>query len=640
MRSYRKDIDGLRALAVLPITFFHAGIPGFSGGFIGVDVFFVISGFLITAIIARDLSARRFSYADFYERRIRRIFPALAGMLLFSLAAAYFLLLPSELPDFGASVVGTVVFVSNFVFYKQSGYFDGAADEKPLLHTWSLGIEEQFYIIFPVLLFLILRFAPRYARQVIALCAGLSLAACIYITPIGGSAAFYLIPTRAWELLAGSLIALGAVPKIAPAFWRAALSGAGIALIIAAIVLFNSETRFPGTAALLPVAGSALVIAYGEGTATARLLSLRPLTFIGLISYSLYLWHWPLIVFGRDLGLLDGRIGPAIAIVLLSIAAGYLSYRFVETPFRNRSLFSRQRIYRLATVGAAILLGWGFSYQYSNGLRSRFSPQLLAFDDGQYDFSSKREACLSVTGTADPARACVFGGKTATKALWGDSHGLELAVALGNAAHPLRSITYSSCPPALDFDQPGRPDCTAHNALVARYLIDHPEIHNVVIVAHYTAYLKVPGFQPGFVKTVDMLVGAGKSVVIIGPTPGENTRNVPRRLARSGHYLVPRSDYLERQKQVIAMLGVLQAKGAKVIWPSDYFCDAAHCRVTLDGKPILFDEHHLSMTAARYLADRIAPLIEHGDTEDALPHGVSSARGSAPAVGSRHPSME
>ncbi|QNQ10243.1 acyltransferase [Sphingomonas alpina] len=380
---------------------------------------FVISGFLITAIIARDLSARRFSYADFYERRIRRIFPALIGMLLFSLVAAYFLLLPSELPDFGASVVGTVVFVSNFVFFKQSGYFDGAADEKPLLHTWSLGIEEQFYIIFPVLLFLILRFAPRYARQIIALSAALSLAACIYITPIGGAAAFYLIPMRAWELLVGSLIALGAAPKISPVLWRAALSGAGGALIVAAIILFNSETRFPGTAALLPVAGSALVIAYGEGTATARLLSLRPLTFIGLISYSLYLWHWPLIVFGRDLGLLDGKIGPAVAIVLMSIAAGYLSYRFVETPFRNRSLFSRQRIYRLATVGAAVLLGWGFFYQYSNGLRSRFSSPILAFDDGQYDFSPRRDDCLAVIGTADPAHACVFGGESANMALWG-----------------------------------------------------------------------------------------------------------------------------------------------------------------------------------------------------------------------------
>ncbi|QNQ10244.1 hypothetical protein H3Z74_03115 [Sphingomonas alpina] len=158
-----------------------------------------------------------------------------------------------------------------------------------------------------------------------------------------------------------------------------------------------------------------------------------------------------------------------------------------------------------------------------------------------------------------------------------------------------------------------------HNDLVARYLIDHPEIHTVVIVAHYTAYLKSPGFQPGLVRATDMLVGAGKSVVIIGPTPGENTHNVPRRLARLGNDLVPKRDYLERQKQVIAMLGILQAKDVKVIWPSHYFCGVENCRVTLDGKPVLFDEHHISMTAARYLADRIAPLIEQGDAEAALP---------------------
>lgn len=606
---HRKDIDGLRALAVLPIVLFHAGIPGFSGGFVGVDIFFVISGFLVTSIIARDISAQSFSFAKFYERRIRRIFPALAGMLLCSLVAAYFIVLPSEMADFARSVIGTILFASNIVFYSQTGYFDDASEEKLLLHTWSLGVEEQFYIAFPIFLFLVIRYYPGFRLQILALCAALSLALCIYFTRVDPSAAFYLIPFRAWELLAGSLVALGAAPQVSAGRLRDLLSALGFALIVMAVWMLDSGNAFPGKAALLPVTGSALIVAYGEKTIMGRLLSIRPLVGIGLISYSLYLWHWPLVTAGRDLGLLDGRIGPAVGVVIVSIAAGYLSYRFIETPFRDRARFSQSKIFGLAAVGSVALLIAGFGYLHSDGLRGRYSSEILAFDDGRSDISPLREKCHIQIGTPNPAEACVIGGKRPDTALWGDSHGVELAYAFASPAHPIQELTYSACPPVPGIAIKSRPDCLEHNGQVARYLRASPEIRTVIIAAHYRLYMKRPGLARRFAEVVGMLQEAGKTVVIIGPPPQALVGDVPRRLARSGNFRIPVKDYQTRERKVIELLESLKEKGAWIIWPSDYFCDAMSCAVTTGGRPVLFDSHHMSLSGAKYLAARTAPQV-------------------------------
>lgn len=607
--EHRRDIDGLRAVAVLPIVLFHAGIPGFAGGYVGVDVFFVISGFLITSIIARGISAQRFSFLAFYGHRVRRIFPALAGMLLFSLVAAYFIILPSEMVDFARSLIGTIMFASNIVFYMQTGYFDDAGEEKPLLHTWSLGVEEQFYIAFPIFLFLLLRHYPRFHLPLLGLCTGLSLALCIYFTRANSSAAFYLIPFRAWELFAGSLVALGAAPQFSSGRVRELLSALGFGLIVMAILVLDRKVAFPGVAALLPVTGTALIVAYGERTMTGRLLSLWPLVGIGLISYSLYLWHWPLVTFGRDLGLLTGRIGPAIGVVLASIAVGYLSYRFIETPFRDRARFSQGKIFRLAAVASIALLIAGLGYLHSGGLRGRYSSEVLAFDDGRSDVSPWREKCHVMDGPADPTRACVLGGEQPDTALWGDSHGVEVAYAFARPAHPLRAMTYSACPPVPGISIPSRPNCREYNRLVARYLLATPEIRTVIFAAHYSLYMQRPGFARRFAELVESLREAGKTVVIIGPPPVAGVGDVPRRLARSGSFRIPVKHYEMRQRQVIDLIKALQVRGARVIWPSDHFCDAKSCTVTVGGRPILWDDHHLSLTGAKYLAARTAPLV-------------------------------
>ena len=290
---YRSDIDGLRAIAVLSVVLYHFGIGGLQGGFVGVDVFFVISGYLITGIIQSELARGEFTLARFYERRARRIFPALFVMLLVTMLAGLFVLLPSDLARLGQAATATVLFVSNALYFRQSGYFDDASDFNALLHTWSLGVEEQFYVGLPLLLMLVHRYRPQWLLRVIAACALLPFAACVLVQPILAKAVFFLSPFRAWELLLGSLVALGAAPQVRNGTLRAVLSVAALAALLGAIAFMRSGVDFPGWKAAIPVLATAVLLHLGAGGRTwvGGVLSWRPLVFVGLISYSLYLWH-------------------------------------------------------------------------------------------------------------------------------------------------------------------------------------------------------------------------------------------------------------------------------------------------------------------------------------------------------------
>lgn len=611
--KHRADIDGLRAIAVLPITFFHAGIPGFAGGFVGVDIFFVISGFLITGILVRDLEAGRFSYSDFYERRLRRIFPALIVMLAASLVAAYFLILPSEARSFGKSVIGAIVFIANIVFYREAGYFDDSAEEKPLLHTWSLGVEEQFYIVFPIILFVLMKYLPRYRGAAMMGLAAVSLGLCVALTPRNPDAAFYLIPTRAWELLAGSLLALGYGPRIAQGPVREGVALGGLALILASIFLFGSDMAFPGYVAIAPVLGSALVIGYAQGTLVERVLSIKPFVFVGLISYSLYLWHWPIIVFGNKASTGEAGIGIAIVYVAVSLIAGYLSYRFVETPFRNRSRFTRPWIFAgsLASAGTLLALtGAGLSVDLG---QRQFSRQMIMFDRAREDVSPHRVRCHPSSGLAAPEDACVLGDATATTAVWGDSHGVELAYALYRQGHAIRSMTYSSCPPMIDAEVEDVPDCAAHNRLVLNYLLNRPDIKNIVIAAYFPSVLNRPDVAAGMRTSVRRLLAAKRHVFIVAPTPHERFGDLPRRLVRNGDFSIPKWQYETRNSEIIAFLDQLKKEGATILWPADYLCARGQCPATIEGRPVLFDSHHTSQYAADFLAKRFASVIWRDD---------------------------
>ena len=381
--KYRAEIDGLRALAVLPVIFFHAGFEGFSGGFVGVDVFFVISGYLITTIIISELAEGKFSIANFYERRARRILPALFFVMAVCLPFAWLLLTPSDLKDFGQSLVAVSTFSSNILFWRQSGYFSTAAELKPLLHTWSLAVEEQYYIIFPVFLMLIWHWGLRIVLLLLVLVFGLSLGIAQWGAQNYPAAAFYLLPTRGWELSCGVFAAIylfGSNKEISY-LPNNFLSLLGLGMIWFAIVKFDESTPFPSLYALVPTVGTSLVILFAApNTLVNRLLRWRPFVAIGLISYSAYLWHQPVLAFARH------HVGDQqsdvflIGLCTLSFLLAWFSWRFVEAPFRNRVMFTRTSIFRCSAAGIVFFSSLGLTIHFTNGLEQL---KMLSYSDDE-----------------------------------------------------------------------------------------------------------------------------------------------------------------------------------------------------------------------------------------------------------------
>ncbi|HEY2110890.1 MAG TPA: acyltransferase family protein [Dongiaceae bacterium] len=440
-RPYRSDIDGLRAVAVLAVVAFHVKFSAFPGGYIGVDVFFVISGYLIGSIILEEVAAGGFSLLAFYERRVRRIFPALAVLLLLLSVPAYLYLLPNELTAYGGSVLAATFSVSNFYFLLHTGYFAAPAYHLPLLHTWSLAIEEQFYIFLPLFILLLHRLAPRLLPLLLLAATVLSFLLCLRETAVDQAAAFYLPWTRAWELLLGTLIALGLFAQPRTPLWRNIAALAGLALILGPAAAYNAATVFPGANALAPCLGAALIIAAGRAgdSWVARLLSWRPLVFIGRISYSLYLWHWPVIVFMIMSGLTPSTHQPSwlkFLAVVSSVILATLSWRYVETPFRTGPRRpSRRKLFTLAGAAAAALALLGLTGTLSQGLPGRFpahSAALAGYLD--YDWASKgyfrRGSCFLDTGLAfQPflASGCIReDAKRPSDLILGDSHAAHL----------------------------------------------------------------------------------------------------------------------------------------------------------------------------------------------------------------------
>jgi peptidoglycan/LPS O-acetylase OafA/YrhL len=377
--QYRREVDGLRALAVVPVVLFHAGFQTFSGGFVGVDVFFVISGFLITSIILGEMQAGTFTLAGFYERRARRILPALFFVMLACLPFAWFWLLPSDMKEFSDSVLAVTAFASNIFFWKTSGYFETATELKPLLHTWSLAVEEQYYLLFPLFLIAVWRLGTRWIAAILVVIAGGSLAAAQWGSVNSPDASFYLLPTRAWELLLGALVAIYlAGPAQGRQRTRMHEAGAaiGLSLIVYSIFALDKYTPFPSVHTLLPTVGAVLVILFAtDDTIVGRLLGSRPAVGIGLVSYSAYLWHQPLFAFAKH------RVGAEPPAVLMgALAAGclalaYLSWRFVETPFRSRRVFTRGQIFRLGAAGSVVFLALGAAGSLSTGFAFRYDAQ-------------------------------------------------------------------------------------------------------------------------------------------------------------------------------------------------------------------------------------------------------------------------
>lgn len=373
--NYRSEIDGLRALAVLPVIFFHAGFSWFQGGFVGVDVFFVISGYLITTIIISEITAGEFSIVNFYERRARRILPPLFFVMVACIPFSVLWLNPFDLKDFGQSLIAVSTFSSNFLFWWESGYFDTSAELKPLLHTWSLAVEEQFYIFFPIILILFWKYGVKHLIIFLSILLFASLASAHFITNTNSNTSFYLLPTRGWELLVGSLIAFyqnNNKPQNSNLL-KEILSLIGLSMIVFSIVMFDKTTPFPSLYTLIPVIGSALLILFAvPRTSLHYLLSFKPLVGIGLISYSAYLWHQPLLAFAKHR--LFGEVSEILLINLCftSLILAWFTWKFIEQPFRNQLFLTRKYIFVLIAFSISVLVFIGLlMHLFSNEISER-----------------------------------------------------------------------------------------------------------------------------------------------------------------------------------------------------------------------------------------------------------------------------
>ena len=608
--DYRADIDGLRAVAVVPVLLFHATIPGFEGGYVGVDIFFVISGYLIAGIIAREINAGSFSILHFYERRARRIMPALLAMTAAVLIAATIVFLPKDLIATGKSAAAAALFVSNIWFFATTGYFLGPADTMPLLHSWSLAVEEQFYIGFPLLLIAVARWAPRWRIGVVAACALASFAMAVATQGNDDGFAFYLSPPRAWELLVGALLALGAVPAIRSSVAREVLAGAGAASIAIAVLTYSPQTIFPGVRALLPVLGAAAVIHAGRDTQVARLLALWPLVAIGLVSYSLYLWHWPLIVFIEYVTDAPVRRWMSVAVIAASFALAYLSWRFIERPFRDPRRVGHQAIFCWTGAGVAVVCVAGVAFTMAQGWPQRFNAQAVTYAAAVDDVSPRREQCHD----PDPARGrppCVFGDPTRVDTIvWGDSYSVELAYALGERSKSgLVQQTRYGCPPVIGYDSPTGRACAAGSRAVLNDILSNPRLRTVYLTAYWARHIEQPPiFWQRLDATIARLTRAGRRVVLIGAVP-PNRFEVPRSLAHRAIWggdaaRVAGRSRAEFEAEMTPFNTVArrwQARGVTVLDPVARLCPAVRCMIEHRGKPLYFDTHHLSLTGARFV---------------------------------------
>lgn len=647
--AYRPEIDGLRAIAVIAVMIFHAHKSTLPGGFVGVDIFFVISGFLITTILYRELQQGTFSIIGFYDRRIRRIFPALFTVILACLPFAWALMTPDQLKDFSQSILATGLFLSNVYFMLKTGYFEQSANQLPMLHTWSLAVEEQYYIFFPLILMAVVALRQKLLVPVLWGLLIASLWLCLTWGQSRPMPNFFLLPTRGWELLAGALLAIYAPRLRARLEGRTALRSGleilGLLAIFHALFTLDEHDVFPGLSALPVVIGTVILIGVmGPQTLVGRILGSPVPVGLGLVSYSAYLWHQPLYAFAR---ISFGTLSPLLLVGLfvLTFVLAYLSWRFIEGPFRDRSWLSPGLVIGGGIATIAVFSGVGALGHLWNGVPERFDAQtrVLVATAAR---SPKREEChTDGLDYLPPAQACQYNDGPATWAVFGDSHGVELAIELAETLKPLgqavQHLTFSGCPPALQFSIKN-PGCEAWVKDALTSLEQQPDLQSVVIVYRHGYYLygdeTVPGtgvkhLAPTFITDadpqaaeaaywaslhaiVDRLKAAGKTVYLLTPIP-ELPVHIERLLydtrrpleARATSALISRGAYDTRNAEI---LGHLSAMGATVIPLQEVLCDATACQTTKDGSSYYFDNNHLSLAGARQ-------VVTHLVTDGTLP---------------------
>jgi peptidoglycan/LPS O-acetylase OafA/YrhL len=613
---YRPDIDGLRAIAVMLVVNFHAFPEAMPGGFIGVDIFFVISGFLITGIIVRELEQQRFSLLGFYNRRIRRIFPALIVVLGATLVLGWLWVLPAAYAQLSADVFASAAFFANIALMLQSGYFDIESGKKPLLHLWSLGIEEQFYLFWPLILMLVarLRLSILAAASVIGIASFVLNVALIDTHPV---ATFYLPFTRAWELAAGAALACGwnrISQSSAASNWRAAI---GLVLIAAAAGFLNTHRAFPGWWGLMPVTGGALLLSAPMAWGCRHVLASRPMVWVGLISYPLYLWHWPLLVFFGIVKFGPLTLSERELILLASALLAWLTYWLVETPFR----FGRPSSLRLAGLCAGMVLvaAAGGIIVEGGGFDFRLPPEIRAMAEVRTDSSSWRfhECLLDLDREMTFAESCVDRDRRPLLMLWGDSTAGALLPALRKAQQTrdfgIAQFTSSSCIPALNADIASTPNCRAINDKV---LALARQVRPDIVLLHGTWSEHLDHVAE---TVVALKQQTGARVIVLGAVPAWR-RGLPSEVL---HYFMLHRRLIPLRSRDSAPSDIYDAVmrarlvplGAEFISASDVFCNEDGCltRIGDTARDItVSDQVHLTEKGSVFLIQSIIDQVLGG----------------------------
>lgn len=677
--SHRPEINGLRAIAVMSVILYHAGGPfarALPGGFLGVDIFFVISGFLITGILMREGSSGRVSLVAFYERRARRILPALAVVSLAAIPPAWILLSPDQMQDFGLSLLAQTVLLSNLYFWLTAGYFAPSSETVPMIHTWSLAVEEQFYLFFPLVFLLLWRRGLAGPGLAVACLLGLALAE--WMARNWGTAAFYLLPARMWELLAGAVAGFCAARfglpegQNGPAAWRflgrhgGLAAGVGLLGIALALMFYDATLPIPGLWLLLPVSATTFVLICGAAPGPARaLLTLRPMVGIGLISYSAYLLHQPVFAFIR-LAQLEPPSAPVMAGGSLAVLAlAWVCWRFVEEPFRTRRVGLRPLVLGLVATSGGVSAFGMLSMTSAGYQEARFSPSTIEVYR-TVEASPARSRCHN----RPPDRACIFPANRAPRwIILGDSHAVELAYGLGELARgqgeSVLQLTQTGCPVALDYsvrdvrcapwiwaalnrlvalDEPATIFMAYRHPLYLHGLNEenYPEILDApdLIVDGSGIAEKQALYWASLRKSVEWLRAAGHKVVLVQPVP-EIARHVDRLILhadRNGREMgqgdrstvisVSRAYYEARSGHARRGLAEIAGEdpGVVLVDPVDTFCDARNCYAVRGGVSLYFDDDHPSLTA-------VAAILSGASEILGLPQGQIGSMIDRPAAG-------
>lgn len=651
--KYRREIDGLRAIAVVPVILYHANFSWFSGGFVGVDVFFVISGYLITSILIEEIETDNFSILKFYERRARRILPALFFVVLCCIPFAYKWMLSPQFLEFSQSLIAVALFASNFFFWLKHDYFAPDSDESPLLHTWSLAVEEQFYILFPLFLILIWRYGKKPAFYGTLIITALSLAYAQVSSNVRPEANFYLLPNRAWELGAGAVCAF--ILQTSPRDGNNPLALCGLFLISVSVFVFDSSVPTPSVFTLVPVAGAALIILYAsKETVVAKLLSTGPFVAIGLISYSAYLWHQPLFAFARIRSLHDPSWQLMAVLSVASLALAFLSWKYIEQPFRGRDVryvISRPMVFGSSAIVGALIIVTGIYGQFIAGNADELTmPESLRadlydrqFQEDCFDFSHKR---IKQSGAF-----CLQGDPAATPevAIVGDSHSLSflgpLAAAFNERGKSFLYSGVSSCPPLqntfLQNDKRTRESCNIRNSIAFDELVER-DITKVVLIARWTTY-SVSDFKGSFnyiganydvprdransltvfitqlERTLDQLNQAGIEAVIFHQPPlqekdARSFYNWALQFSEKNFNEAVETASVSRELHELRyaeFLELMEAKinkfnNSKTISFDDVLCSSGKCLIGTKDTSYYLDDDHLSNAGAGLV---VAPFL-------------------------------